>query len=495
VTLATEHLAELLDPWRGAACWWLGLSGGLDSCALLQLLVELGRRDELPPLAAIHIDHQLHPESSHWAAHCADLCERLGVPLECRQVVVEDTGEGPEAAARVARYGVFESILGPGELLLLAHHLDDQVETFFLRLMRGAGTRGLTGMPESRPLGAGALLRPLLSVPRSELEAYATDRQLAWIEDSSNSDLAMDRNFLRQRVLPLLEERWPGYRLSVERSVEALTDAERVLGEMDRGRLTGARREAFGEPLLDLETLAPVSEQELARLLRRWLEVEGVTAPRQSRLVEFSRQSLTAQEDSQPLLAGPGFCLRRYLGNIHLGAGEPQLLPESLELVPGQSIALGGVGQLEMVAAEEGLRLPESGSWQLRFRRGGERCRPRGRARSQSLKKLLQESRVPPWVREHLPLVYEGDRLAAVADLWVCEEIRQPSIEGIRPFCYPDVPSFAVPCKAPNPPYSRLNNWLNWRAGESTAPASKREFLLRDRHWAPGSAMAWMERV
>ena len=232
MTLQAEDILPRLASWRGAPRWWVGLSGGLDSTALLNLLVELREARAIPPLGAIHINHQLHPDSNRWAERCAALCERLDVEFECRRVDVTDSGEGPEASARAARYGVFESLLAPGELLLLAHHLDDQVETFFLRLMRGAGARGLAGMPETRVLGAGALARPLLPVARAELEAYARDCGLDWIEDSSNRDLALDRNFLRQRVLPLLEERWSGYRLSVARSMDALADAERALIEV-----------------------------------------------------------------------------------------------------------------------------------------------------------------------------------------------------------------------------------------------------------------------
>lgn len=420
MTLQAEDILPRLESRRGAARWWVGLSGGLDSSVLLRLLVELRERQTMPPLGAIHVNHQLHPDSARWEEHCAALCADLQVEFECRRVDVTDTGEGPEASARAARYAVFEALLAPGELLLLAHHLDDQVETFFLRLMRGAGARGLAGMPESRSLGAGALARPLLSVARSELEAYARGCGLDWIEDSSNRDLALDRNFLRHRLLPLFEERWSGYRQSVLRSVNALAEAERALGELDGDRIERSLGEDFGEPLLQLAVLAPESAGELARLLRRWLDAEGAESLPQARLLEFSRQLMQAQEDSLPQLEGNGYCLRYYRGGIFLGAERFPAPPEELRLEPGAVVELPGLGRLEAVAATEGLRLPDDGGWTLRFRQGGERCRPLGRGRSQSLKKLLQEYRVPPWLREQLPLLYDGAELAGVGNLWVC---------------------------------------------------------------------------
>ena len=434
MTLQPDYLKPALTPWLDAPRWWLGLSGGLDSSTLLALLLALRDADDLPPLAAVHVNHQLHPHAGRWADHCAALCRASGLPLVVREVEVEDTGAGPEAAARAARYGVFETLLEPGEVLLLAHHLDDQVETFFLRLMRGAGTRGLAGMPASRPLGEGHLVRPLIQVSRAELEAYAGAHELRWVEDSSNRDTALDRNFLRQRLLPVLEQRWPGYRSSVARSMDALASAEDQLAGQDLARLAESRGESLGEAFLDLATLAPGSAAELSRYLRRWLESLGQVAPTQSRLLEFARQLLEGQEHSQPALEAGGYALRRYRDRVHLVPEVAGELVTGQWIAPGSPVAVPGLGSFAMEpATKAGLRLPADGGWELRFRSGGERCRPLGRERSQSLKKLLQEYQVPPWLRERLPLLYAGDELAAVADLFVCTgQESGPGQEGWR---------------------------------------------------------------
>lgn len=420
--LESRDLLPTLTPWLEAPRWWLALSGGVDSMVLLQLLHELRAVQPLPPLAAVHVNHQLHPAAADWAQHCADACSALDIPLHQRDVAVAVDGDGPEAAARKARYEVFEDILGAGELLLMAHHADDQVETFFLRLMRGAGARGLSGMPVSRDLGAGQLVRPLLAVTREQIEAFATERSLSWIEDDSNQDPGMDRNFLRHNVLPELAKRWPGFRGSVLRSMAALDQDASRLADLDRQRLSAAFTRAYGEPVLDLDALVPADEAELATHLRHWLESEGLQPVAQARLEEFARQALEGREDSQPSLTLGTLQLQRYQNRLHLSPLGVAERPHPVFLVPGEVVTVPGFGEFEMQPVEgPGARLPARGGWELRFREGGERCQPVGRAASQSLKKLLQESGVPPWVRERLPLLYDGGELAVVGDMWVCE--------------------------------------------------------------------------
>src|SRR5690606_31005852 len=140
--------------------------------------------------------------------HCQRFCRQLGVPLQVVHVQVAP-GASQERAAREARYAAFASALEEGELLLTAQHRDDQAETLLFRLLRGSGVRGLSGMPESRVLGSGLLLRPLLAVGRAELEGWAAAHQLQWINDPSNQCLDHSRNYLRHQVVPVLQQRWP----------------------------------------------------------------------------------------------------------------------------------------------------------------------------------------------------------------------------------------------------------------------------------------------
>lgn len=414
-------LADLLD----APHWYVAFSGGLDSTVLLHLLHRWCKgHAEAPPLTAIHVNHGLQASADDWQLHCQWLCRMLGMPLLCRQASIEAGSRGIEAAARDARYEIFEQQLQAGAVLFQGHHLDDQVETFFLRLLRGAGVQGLAAMPATRPLGAGRLVRPLLDLPRARLEAYAVEHGLHWVEDPSNEDERMDRNFLRAQVLPLLASRWPGYRQTVSRAGEHLAGAAELLTQLLPRPATV--RSVMGDPGIPLTELFGAAPEGATLRLRQWLRGRGLPAPDQSLLAEFLRQLREAGTGSKPSLQCSAYTLQRYREAIYLlpdaagqGAIEPFLLG------PGEVYQLPGAGQLGLEeAATIGLSLAPDERLRVSWRQGGERCRPRGRAGSASLKKLLQERGVPPWWRDRLPLLYLDGELLAVAGLWLCESSR-----------------------------------------------------------------------
>jgi len=194
---------------QGAERLCVGFSGGADSHSLLHALAELSQRETLPPIVALHVNHGLHGNADAWAMHCGKVASELGVGFH-QEVVSVEAAASPEAQARDARYRAFEAFLEVGDVLLLGHHIDDQVETVLFRLIRGAGPSGLAGIPEHRSLGKGSLLRPLLGVSRAQIEHYARVNELNYLTDSSNDDRRFDRNYLRHEVLPLIEARWPG---------------------------------------------------------------------------------------------------------------------------------------------------------------------------------------------------------------------------------------------------------------------------------------------
>lgn len=431
--LTVEHFLKQLAPLAGAPRWWVAYSGGLDSTVLLHLLVAARRLEPgLPALTALHVHHQLQAGADAWLAHCARQCAALGVDFAAERVAVQVQGSGLEAAARDARQAVFADRLGCGEVLMTAHHQDDQVETFFLRLLRGAGVEGLGAMAASRPLGRGQLHRPLLGFSREQLQACARDQRLDYIEDPSNRDTDLDRNYLRARVLPLLAERWPGYRATVSRAALEQQAAASAMADALPPIATVHNR--FGDPGLPLAELLAPGAVVAARLLRRWLRQQRLRAPDRARLLEFLRQLGQARLDRGPRLVVEGVEFRRFQGVLfRLPATADWRTAEGLQLGPGASLSHPGLGRLCLVpagAGEPGLSLAADASLSLRFRRGGERCRPAGRAGSHSLKKLLQEAGVPPWWRERLPLLYRGQALVAVAECCYCSEAGEPEREG-----------------------------------------------------------------
>lgn len=392
-------------------------SGGRDSHVLLHLLAALRARLGAP-LRALHINHGLQAPADAWATHCQQVCQALGIPLQVERVHCQ-TGPGisVEVAAREARYTAFERLLGDGELLLLGHHLDDQIETLLLRLLRGAGVQGLGGMPPSRPLGRGQLLRPLLEVPVDAITAYARAQGLVWIEDPSNQDDSYDRNFLRNRLLPLLAQRWPGYAGPLQRAAAHAREAAELLDVLAAQDWQLCQ---LGDAL-DLEQLRLLAEPRQRNLLRFWLRRQGLPPPPQERLRTGLQALLEAAPDRSPELEWGGVRVRRYRNRLLLDRGNDTPaaafawdLARPLDLPGGQWRVQPATGA--GLRAELRQRRVE-----VRFRQGGERCRLAGEPHSRSLKKLLQERGLAPWERQRLPLVYVDGELAAVADLWICE--------------------------------------------------------------------------
>ncbi len=425
---------SILDPWltsrAGAARWCVAFSGGPDSCALLHLLHswQIACKQDTPKLIAIHVNHGMQAASGEWQAHCEALCDTWGIPIVVIQAVVENAGKGAEAAARDVRYAAFEAELSCGDILFMGHHLDDQVETYFLRLMRGSGLSGLSAMPDSRVLGEAELLRPLLGVQRSELQAYLEQHQLTAIEDPSNFNTSIDRNYLRQEVLPLLADRWSGYRQTVARAAGHASVAQAVIEECLPQPATVFS--VMGDPGLEQRGLNGVSIDAAMIKLRSWLRGQGCNMPDQQLLTEFVRQLRESAAAASPRLSSGDFELQRYRNCVYLlpeftrdaGSGSHG---EGVSLAIGEDCPLPGFGRLTLApAAAAGLRLDAQDRLTIRWRQGGERCRPMGRAYNQRLKKLLQEFLVPPWWRERIPLLYLDDELLAVGGLWLCESSR-----------------------------------------------------------------------
>ena len=418
-----------------ASRYWIAFSGGCDSTVLLHALAKL--RPQLPStrLAAVHVNHNLQDQAADWAGHCRAVCEALDIPL--REISVDAStprGHSPEAAARAARYEAFEGVLKAGDGLLLAHHQDDQAETLLLQLFRGSGPRGLAAMPAQRPFGAGWLGRPLLDFRRETLCAYARQRDLAWIDDPSNFDTGSERNFLRQELWPALQARWPALSSTLARAANHQAGAAALLEELAAGDWERLRPATGNNlPVKALTTLTPERQR---NLLRYWIEtVHGRPLPDRQRLERIRTELVGARPDANPELRWPGAMLRRYDGQLWLDDGGD--LPASN---PGRvmtwdllrPLELGDGRRLETRPAPRGLdpRWRDHDNITVRFRHGGEICRPAGRAHHHPLKKLFQEWRVPPWQRSEVPLIYVGEDLAMVVGYCVCEPF-QAQGEGL----------------------------------------------------------------
>ena len=426
----------------------VALSGGVDSTALLAALA--GIRPRLNNLRALHVDHGIRPASREWAQHCRHLARRLRVPLQVLTTkVARAPGASLEAAARVARYDLLASALKPGEALLLAHHADDQLETVLLQLFRGSGLPGLSAMPTSAPFAKGTLVRPLLSRSREELEAWVRGQGITWIEDDSNADESLNRNYLRRQVLALIHERWPGSAAAVARSARHVAEAQSLLDRVARADI---ERASYGESL-SVKVLRTLPPDRLNNALRFWIARADLRVPDTRRLGEISGPLLKAREDANPFvewgeegarvqrhddlltLTRHSAAVESHLRTTTTRAAEPSAPPDlvwSWRDAPALDLPYD-LGKLQLQPDAHGPIdldvLPHPLT--VRWRRGGERLAPRHGGPRRALKSLLQESQVPVSERARLPLLFSStprdEKLIAVADLLLDETVQATS--------------------------------------------------------------------
>ncbi|WOJ95383.1 tRNA lysidine(34) synthetase TilS [Congregibacter brevis] len=409
-----QHAATL----AAARRVFVAYSGGLDSTALLHTVAK-----SYPNAIGLHANHGLHGDAKRWAQHCEEVCQGLDIAFESTELVIVDAGEGLEAAARTARYRWFEELLSEGDVLLMAHHQDDQAETLLLRLLRGAGPEGLSGMPVSRRLGSAALLRPLLGLPRAELKAYAEAHGLIWVDDPSNSDVRFDRNYLRQELMPLLAQRWPGYRATLSRAATQLRELNEYLPAPYLATVTGSLQDP-GFQVNDLP-----DEPALAALsLRKWLRERSLTAPPSVRLLEFLRQ---LREGAGAQLCGAGWIIERYRDAVYVLPIFNEERPLEAPVRLGEWQPWPGMGHLKVVLKEGAEPLDLA----LKSRQGGERIEFASGQRK-DLKTVFQELEVPPWWRDRLPLLAlrsgPTEELLAVADLRYSPRAASLGVEVVR---------------------------------------------------------------
>jgi tRNA(Ile)-lysidine synthase len=429
-----EALWNELDALPGGAqgrSYCVAFSGGLDSTVLLTALSWISDRFLPGSLRAAHVHHGLHPDAERWVEQCRACCRALERPLEVLRVDARPApGESPEARAREVRYAALRAQLAPGEVLLTAHHADDQLETVLIQLMRGAGVAGLAGMPADTTFGEARHQRPLLAFSRASLEEWAGAHGLAdWIEDPANAQARFARNHLRHEVLPAVRVHWPAAAAAVSRAARHCAEAAELveaLGELD------ARRCADGESLSvpSMRLLSPARCRNLVRWQARRL---GLPVPDERRLATLLGQVLDAAGHRQPQVRWAGVIAARHADRLWLMPASS--LPQPIDSIawrdPHTPLELGaGLGVFALEPSATGGLRPEcleQVPWRVVGRRGGERIRLPGRAGSRSLKKLLNAAGVPPWLRLRMPLVEIDGRLAAVGDLWIDATCWAPS--------------------------------------------------------------------
>ena len=400
----------------------LALSGGLDSSVLLHLLA--AAKQIIPfELHALHVHHGLSPNADAWADFCTQQCQLLSVPIEVVRVQLDlNPKQGIEAAARQLRYEALFDFKVNGaapDFVVTAHHQDDQAETLLLQLFRGAGVKGLASMAaidESR-----RLMRPLLDVSRQTLQKYAVQHNISWCDDESNDNTQYERNFVRHDVMPVLSSRYPSVKSVLARTASHLAEANDLLdtlAKIDADKL-------LQNNSLCLQGLTGLDLPRTKNLLRLWFSQNQLTMPTSEHLNEIIKQLFNAKADANINIQLQNLSLKRYQQRAYLFA---ERVAEPFDMTwngePHLSLPNGGKLHFKQVVGS-GLAL-KHGMTKLRItnRDGGERFKPDVLRPTRTLKHLLQEANIPPWQREHVPLIYWHDTLALVPNIGIAHELQ-----------------------------------------------------------------------
>lgn len=428
--LNPSQLRSFLQQFPNTQRFLIAYSGGLDSHVLLHALANILPKEKLK---AVYINHGWHKDAEQWGEHCQQVCQDLNISCEVVKVDAQPKqGESAEECAREARYAAFANLVQTNDCLLTAHQQNDQAETLLLQMFRGAGIKGLASMPVITSFALGYHARPLLNYARTDLEAYAKQHHLKWIEDDSNKNLRFDRNFIRHQILPEIQQHWPQVTKTIARVAEHCAEAELLLEQLAQQDLAivGAQHAA---PVLSISKLLNLNPARLHNVLRYWLRQLGFAVPSQMQLQHIETDVLQCNADANPVVAWGEVEVRRYRDDLYaLPKHKIENLPEQLIWNLAQPLAIPEMGTL--VATQElgkgicCVALPEN-KVTIRFRQNGERFHPAGRQGSHPLKKLMQEWNIPPWQRDFIPLIYHDNQLIAVAGFAVHAEFVAKSDE------------------------------------------------------------------
>lgn len=412
-------------------CLKVAYSGGLDSHVLLHALARVCDQHDWP-VEVVHVHHGLSNKADAWTEHCQSVCQELGLPLSIERVCVDRSSpDGLEAEARRQRYQRLATLINEDEVLVTAHHRDDQAETLLLQLMRGAGVKGLASMPAISHFSNGKHVRPLLAFSRTELAAYARANRLSWIDDDSNQDEQFARNFIRHRVMPVLKSRWTEIDKVLARTANHMAEADSVLEDVGAQDLSICQ---IAPKQLQLSALLNLPQAHQSNLIRYWIRSWGYRSPASHHIREIL-DCARRPGCRYAAIRWPEAEVYRYRDCLYLTTPIPEVdrmlridwnLDKPLQ-IPGTSFQL-----LAESVVGRGLSRDRvsPASISIRFRQGGEVCQLPGRDHHHKLKKLLQEAGIPPWERQRLPLLYAGSELAAVGDRWVCQPYAAKSGEA-----------------------------------------------------------------
>lgn len=414
------QIADAVKSWldSGPGEVVVAYSGGLDSHVLLHCVAQLKPAFAQHKYRAIHVHHGLSPNADHWLTRCQAVCHDLDIEFSATHVQVDPAHpDGPEAAARIARYQALSELTTPGSMIFLAQHADDQVETFLLQMLRGAGPKGLSAMPVEGQLDNRArIIRPLLGIRRSALADYAQQADLHWQEDESNQDSRFDRNYLRANIVPMLRQRWPELAKSIGRSARLCAQQQALLDQTAQRHLVEIKN-ANGS--LDIPNLLSHSQPWQDQIVRCWLAGRSIPMPSEKILQQLP-ELIQAKQDANPLIAWQGWQFRRFRKQLFCIVKPAQktttameiTLDEPIMLCDGRCILISACQCIPPAQCQR-LGVPAK-DLSVRYGQFASRFKPAGERHSKPLKQWFKHWHIPPWERQTAGLIYYQDNLIGV---------------------------------------------------------------------------------
>ncbi len=419
---------------------FIAYSGGIDSHALLHLVCSETRLKS--KITAVYIDHGLQQEAEQWAIHCESVSLSLSVKFKCIKVNAQKVhGKSPEEIAREARYSALKPLLDKDDVLLLGQHREDQMETVLLRLFRGSGVKGLSGMALSTSFGVGKMLRPFLNIPKQDIVNYAEQNKLQWIEDPSNLSNAFDRNYLRNNIIPNLKSRWPALDKTIARSAQHCAKSDHLLQGLGEQLLNIVLDEK--DQTLDITQLLGFSCEKQQLIIRQWFCYLKLRMPSEKKLEQILAEVVLSKPSANPEVQEQGYYLKRYRNKLYCLKQRAinQMMVNKIWSDDARQINLNNGFSLERVSSSDGISksLWHKSEISIKFREGSEKIKLSGRKGHHSLKNLFQEKSIPPWERIQLPLVYLNDQLVAISDLWISADFYSVDREGCYKIKYSEI--------------------------------------------------------
>ena len=394
---------------------YVAFSGGIDSTVLMHVLLPYKQQFQV---VLWHINHGLQQNAQTMEDFARSQADQFGFEF-CLDRLKMDPSEGNlEAKARDHRYQLFEQALTENDVLLTAHHKNDQAETLLLNLMRGSGAAGLRAIARLKPLGKGLLMRPLIDFTRLQIEQYAAHHKLDWKEDPSNKKTDFDRNYVRHKVLPVLLERWPSTISQLQRVSELQNESEQLHSDLAKIDYINAKiNRSFTEySCLSVKVLHSLSFARQKNIIRYWIKQHSFPVLGFHKIEELVRQ-LNSRIDALPIIEGKSYQVRLYKQVLYIVDLVDQFRVEASYKVPDCGPL--NIPQVHFCQSRidifDNLKRQDNGeNILLKFRQSSQHGITFPHAHT--LKRLFQKHQVPPWKRPFIPQVFLNDELAG---LWI----------------------------------------------------------------------------